>query len=86
MKKYNCRCGGTAIMESIVSIKTMLSKRPIYAWRIVCNSCKTGMYDLMGSSTHEKAELKFNENMKVAEELAREFNVTTEHFLKIINN
>lgn len=64
----------------------MTSSKPIYAWRIVCGSCKSGMYDLRGSSSREKAEQKFNDNMRIAKELAKEYGVTTEHFLKAVNN
>lgn len=85
MNKYNCLCGGTATMESIISIKSMISTKPIYAWRIVCDSCKSGLYDLRGSSSREKAEEKFNDNMRIAKELASEFGVTPKQFLKTIN-
>ena len=73
-------------MESIISMKSMVSARPVFAWRIVCDTCKSGLYDLRGSSSREKAEEKFNDNMRIAKELAHEFGVTTAHFLKTINN
>lgn len=73
-------------MESIISIKSMTSKKPVYAWRIVCDKCKSGMYDLRGSSTQEKAEEKFASNMKIANSLSREFGVAPERFLLTVNN
>lgn len=86
MKKYSCLCGGTATMKSIISIKSMTSQSPVYAWRIECDKCKAGIYDLRGSSTQKKAEEKFASNMKMAKSLAREFGVTPERFLLAVNN
>ena len=85
MSQYKCLCGDTATMESIISIKSLLGK-PVYAWRIVCKTCKAGMYDLKGSSTREKVEEKFNSDMKIADELAKEFGVSTKHFLNTVYN
>lgn len=85
MKQYKCLCGDTATMESIISIKSLLGK-PVYTWRIVCKTCKEGIYDLKGSSTREKAEEKFNSNMKIADELAKEFGVNTKFFLNTVYN
>jgi hypothetical protein len=85
MSQYKCLCGDTATMESIISIKSLLGK-PVYAWRIVCKTCKAGMYDLKGSSTREKAEEKFNSDMKIADELAKEFGVSKKRFLNTVYN
>ena len=73
-------------MENIISIKSMTSRAPIYTWRIVCGSCNSGLYDLRGSSTREKAEEKFNDNMRIAKELAKEYGVTAKQFILAINS
>jgi hypothetical protein len=80
-----CLCGGQAHIESIISLKTIVSGKPIYTWRVVCNTCGEGMYDLRGSPTKEKAMEKFDRDMQSIKHLAREFNVTPEYFLKTIN-
>ena len=63
----------------------MTSRHPVYAWRVVCDTCGEGMFDLRGSSSRGKAVDKFNKDMQSIKSLAREFGVTPERFLKTIN-
>lgn len=85
MGKIKCLCGGTAHLESFVSLKTLINGKPEYVWRYVCDRCKQGRFDLRGHSTKQKAYEHYTKEMEFAKELAEEFGVPVSRFLTVVN-
>lgn len=79
--KIKCLCGGTAHLEFFTSLKTLVTNKPEYRWRYVCDRCRHGKFNLRGHHTKQKAFERYLKDMENAEELAEEFGVTVSRFL-----
>ena len=83
--KIKCLCGGTAHLEHFAGLRTLVTGKPEYRVRFVCDRCKEGLYNISGYRTKQKAYDGYMKKMEIAKELANEFNVSVQEFLIGVN-